>query len=94
MSDYKCEGCAATCKSSMELTLWRLPPILVIHLKRFSNSSTIRRKLDTDIRFPTERLDMRPYALHSTDRSVRVANYTLVGVVQHTGTLAAGHYVA
>ena len=94
ISDYKCESCKATSRSAMEMTLWRLPAILVIHLKRFSSSSIHRRKLDTDIRIPIERLDMRPYAVYSTDKSLRLSTYSLFGVVHHTGTLASGHYIS
>lgn len=94
MSDYKCETCRATGRSSTEMTLWRLPPVLVVHLKRFSSSSVLQRKLDTHVRFPIERLNMQPFAPHSTDRSVRLSLYSLFGVVHHTGTLASGHYFA
>jgi len=94
MSDYRCEVCLATGRSYMEMTLWRLPQVLVVHLKRFSSSSVLRRKLDTEVQFPIERLNMQPFAPHSTDKSVHLGVYSLFGVVHHTGSLASGHYVA
>jgi len=40
------------------MTLWRLPPVLVIHLKRFQFTQTMRRKLRDLVVFPLEGLDL------------------------------------
>ena len=40
------------------MTLWRLPPVLVIHLKRFQFTATMRRKLRDLVVFPIEGLDV------------------------------------
>ncbi|XP_070581362.1 ubiquitin carboxyl-terminal hydrolase 31-like [Ptychodera flava] len=44
-----------------KLGLWSLPDVLVIHLKRFKQTGTRRRKLLNLIDFPTDLLDMSPY---------------------------------
>ena len=36
------------------MTLWKLPEVLVVHLKRFSYSRYWRDKLDTYVEFPIE----------------------------------------
>ena len=61
---YKCEGCKKTVSVSKDLTIYRFPKILVIHLKRFYHSTMRREKLSTTVKFP-ELLDMRKFAPHS-----------------------------
>lgn len=61
---YKCSGCKKNVSVEKNLTIYRFPKILVIHLKRFYNSSMRREKLNTTVQFP-ELLDVRKYAPHS-----------------------------
>jgi len=58
---YKCEKCKAVDKMKKDITVFRFPKILVIHLKRF----TRRNKLTNTIEIPVN-LDMRNYAPHSS----------------------------
>jgi len=44
-----------------EISVYRFPKILVIHLKRFYNSTMRREKLSTSIDLPSI-LDMREFA--------------------------------
>lgn len=70
----------------------RVPPILTIHLKRFSQDARGRlTKLGGHVNFQ-EILDLRPYmdSRCIKDRSF----YCLVGVVEHSGSMSGGHYVA
>ncbi|KAI2566748.1 USP15 isoform 4, partial [Pan troglodytes] len=39
-------------QATKKLDLWSLPPVLVVHLKRFSYSRYMRDKLDTLVDFP------------------------------------------
>ena len=48
-----------------EMTVFRFPKILVIHLKRFYNSTMRREKLSTTVNIPTT-LDMRQFAPYSS----------------------------
>lgn len=41
--------------------IWRLPPILIVHLKRFHFTAHSRRKLHTLVRFPLDDLNLGPY---------------------------------
>lgn len=41
-----------------KLEIWRLPPVMVIHLKRFQFTQTYRRKLVSLVEFPIEDLDL------------------------------------
>ena len=57
---YKCTKCKAVDNMEKQMTIFRFPKILVIHLKRFYNSTMRREKLSTTVNIP-DRLDMRPY---------------------------------
>merc|ERR1712137_150288 len=74
------------------LSLQRLPPVLVLHLKRFSARGYRRSKLTVDVRFPIGRhLDLGPFCDPAALGSRR---YELYGVVNHGGGLTGGHYTA
>jgi len=54
--DAYCSKCNDLRDQSKEMTLWRLPPVIIIHLKRFQWGE-LRRKLRDLVVFPTEGLD-------------------------------------
>ena len=86
---YKCTKCKAIDKMEKDITLFRFPKILVIHLKRF----TRREKINNTIEIPLT-LDMSKFASHSTHQSIKNASsYRLYGVSKHSGSLNGGHYV-
>ena len=62
---YKCSGCKKPVSVEKDLTIYRFPKILVIHLKRFYHSAMRREKLSTTVQFP-EKLDVSRYAPHSS----------------------------
>lgn len=72
----------------------KAPPILTIHLKRFSQDARGRlSKLNGHVAF-RETIDLKPYmdprCIDDDDTYV----YHLIGVVEHSGTMRGGHYVA
>ena len=62
---FKCSSCKRKVDIEKDLTIYRFPKILVIHLKRFYHSSMRREKLNTTVQFP-ETLDVSAYAPHSS----------------------------
>lgn len=48
-------------KATKHLTLARLPPILLIHLKRFTSNGPWTDKIDTFVDFPLRSLDLTNY---------------------------------
>ncbi|XP_026288605.1 ubiquitin carboxyl-terminal hydrolase 8 [Frankliniella occidentalis] len=90
ISGYKCESCHGLHDAEKSVDLCRLPPILIIHLKRFY-ASGFYQKRQTFVDFPLENLDMRDYTpnVHQTNTI-----YNLCGVSNHYGTLEGGHYTA
>lgn len=62
---YKCAKCKKVDNFQKDMTIYRFPKILVIHLKRFYNSYMRREKLNTTVQIP-KTIDMSPYAPHSS----------------------------
>jgi len=62
---YKCSKCKAVDNMEKDMTIFRFPKVLCIHLKRFYQSTMRREKLSTTVNIP-QTLDMRPYAPYSS----------------------------
>lgn len=84
-----CEACKTRRKSTKRYTLYRLPKILVVHLKRFSPTERFRQKLSSVVSFPLSGLSLSRY----TD-SVTCSSYNCYAISNHSGTLSSGHYTA
>lgn len=71
IEDVVCPTCKSDKFMSKRFALWRLPPVLVVHLKRFQFDRTNRRKLTNKVDFPLEGLDLTRYLapskLHDID---------------------------
>ena len=57
---WYCPQCKKHQQATKRFDLWKVPDILVVHLKRFSNSRTLRDKIDAFVDFPIEGLDLTP----------------------------------
>lgn len=98
---WYCSKCQEHVQALKTMKLWRLPNILVVHLKRFEYKNALRRdKLGTFVDFPLAGLDMNPHCANFqgsnasfVDNSVP-ADYDLFAVVNHYGRLGFGHYTA
>ncbi|KAH9659451.1 ubiquitin carboxyl-terminal hydrolase 8 [Citrus sinensis] len=89
---WYCPGCKKHCQASKKLDLWRLPEILVIHLKRFSYSRFSKNKLETYVDFPVDNLDLSTHVAHLNDKLSN--RYMLYAVSNHYGSMGGGHYTA
>ncbi|PPQ98045.1 hypothetical protein CVT26_003040 [Gymnopilus dilepis] len=58
---WDCPQCKTKRRASKKLSLARLPPILVIHLKRFEANGRFSDKIDTFVDFPMKSLDLTNY---------------------------------
>ncbi|XP_038901086.1 ubiquitin carboxyl-terminal hydrolase 8 isoform X1 [Benincasa hispida] len=89
---WYCPSCKKHCQASKKLDLWRLPEILVIHLKRFSYSRFMKNKLETYVDFPVDDLDLSMYVAYKNGQSC--TRYVLYAVSNHYGSMGGGHYTA
>ncbi|MQM01055.1 hypothetical protein Taro_033807 [Colocasia esculenta] len=91
--DMYCPGCKEHRQATKKLDLWRLPDVLVIHLKRFSYNRFMKNKLDTFVHFPVRNLDLSKYVKHKS-ATTRSHVYELYAISNHYGGLGGGHYTA
>jgi hypothetical protein len=56
-----CPTCHEDNTLKKSFMLWRLPPVLIVQLKRFQFDRTSRKKLNNRIDFPLEDLDLKDY---------------------------------
>ncbi|KAF4318446.1 hypothetical protein BBO99_00007351 [Phytophthora kernoviae] len=90
---YYCSNCKTHRSVAKKISIYRLPEILVLHLKRFSFSTFSRDKVSTSISFPAQSLDLAEYC--ASDAIVDGSTlYDLTGIVHHMGSLNGGHYTA
>ncbi|KFY73598.1 hypothetical protein V499_06329 [Pseudogymnoascus sp. VKM F-103] len=92
MDTWYCPRCKEHRRASKKLELWRTPDIMVFHLKRFSSTAMRRDKLDIQVTFPIDGLDMSTRVLESEDGKKDI--YDLFAVDNHYGSLGGGHYTA
>uniref|UniRef100_UPI0037E83BD0 ubiquitin carboxyl-terminal hydrolase 8 n=1 Tax=Semicossyphus pulcher TaxID=241346 RepID=UPI0037E83BD0 len=86
-----CRHCKAHRDSTKKLEIWKVPPILLVHLKRFSYEGRWKQKLQTSVDFPLDCLDLAQYVIGPKQNLKR---YNLYGVSNHYGGLDGGHYTA
>uniref|UniRef100_A0A8C6TV39 Ubiquitin carboxyl-terminal hydrolase n=1 Tax=Neogobius melanostomus TaxID=47308 RepID=A0A8C6TV39_9GOBI len=86
-----CRHCKAHRDSTKKLEIWKVPPIVLVHLKRFSYEGRWKQKLQTSVDFPLDSLDLCQYMIGPKQN---LKKYSLYGVSNHYGGLDGGHYTA
>lgn len=91
---WYCNSCKKHVRAWKQFHLYRTPPILIVHLKRFQYSASTHRrdKITTFIKFPLKGLDLSDMALHFEEDQRPI--YDLYAVSNHYGGLGGGHYTA
>ncbi len=94
-NEYDCEHCKNRNPATKQLMVWKAPEVLVIHLKRFNFRKIGERiskfKLNTNITFPLNNLDLSEY-MSNMNTSNSTCRYNLVAVSNHSGNIDGGHY--
>ena len=90
---WYCEKCKKHRDGTKKIDLWILPPILIVHLKRFKYNEYghVGSKNNANIRFPLEGWDLSE-AVKSKGSVTPI--YDLYAVSNHIGGLRSGHYTA
>ncbi|KAG6728941.1 ubiquitin carboxyl-terminal hydrolase 5 isoform X1 [Carya illinoinensis] len=93
---WYCPQCKEQRQASKKLDLWRLPEVLVIHLKRFSYSRSMKHKdllkLETFVNFPIHDFDLTNYVANKNNSQRQL--YELYALTNHYGSMGGGHYTA
>ncbi len=87
-NEWYCPVCKNHTKAKVHMEIYKTPPILIIHLKRFKNN----KKIDTLVDFPIIDLDMSNYLIGENKELNN--KYDLFAVAHHYGGMGGGHYVA
>lgn len=87
-SNWKCDKCNNCMKSEKVIKFWKLPPVLVICLKRFGydKKQGTMTKINTIINIPFE-IDLNNLVISGNDNL-----YVLNAVSCHIGNIRGGHY--
>ena len=96
--EAKCDKCLKKCEHEVELKITKLPDILIICFQRYNYRS--KRKLYSTISIK-EKIDMEDFTDTRLGKQIVVINleksstqYSLYGVINHSGSLDFGHYYA
>ena len=91
-NSWYCPRCKEHRQAHKKFELWKVPDILVMHLKRFSSNRNFRDKLELHVDYPVEGLDLSERVIVNDEGKSMV--YDLVAVDNHYGGLGGGHYTA
>uniref|UniRef100_H2ZHP1 Ubiquitin carboxyl-terminal hydrolase n=1 Tax=Ciona savignyi TaxID=51511 RepID=H2ZHP1_CIOSA len=88
---WHCPSCKTLRDAVRSIVIWKLPPVLIIHFKRFVHTGRWRDKIHTNISYPISQLDLNRFISSSQKRP----KYDLFAVSHHQGAgLDSGHYTA
>jgi len=92
--EWNCPGCHHKSSPERQLNISRLPQVLILQLKRFTQSWVTgeHRKIESNITFPLENLNMSGYISDNYKSRNPVFLYNLYAVSKQRGSLVSGHY--
>jgi ubiquitin C-terminal hydrolase len=90
---YFSESLNRNIRANSKISLSKLPPLLVITLKRFYwNFETMtRHKINDYFEFPLE-LDVSRFTVQRIEHESHYYQYRLCGILIHSGSAESGHY--
>jgi ubiquitin carboxyl-terminal hydrolase 8 len=92
-NQWYCEKCKTHVDAKKKIDLWILPPILIIHLKRFKYNESGRggSKNNVELRYPIKSWDL---CSQVQSKGGEYPLYDMYAVSNHLGGLGSGHYTA
>ena len=88
---WVCPKCRIPVVARKKFDIWKVPPVLLFHLKRFLYTQTQKGKINKPVIYPVADLDLRRYV---TGPQKVPPIYDLFAKADHEGTLGSGHYTA
>ena len=92
-NQWFCPKCKELRTAKLSLTLEEIPPILIVHLKRFRKGGGSISKIQDLVDCPLTDLDMGPY-MSSRLQGQSAPKYNLFAITNHYGDTKGGHYTA
>jgi hypothetical protein len=92
--EWYCPKCKSFQKATKQFDIFRIPEILVVHLKRFQYNKFWREKIDCIVEYPIHSLDLRNYLHENSPDLKEDCTYDLFAISSHSGGLGGGHYTA
>lgn len=92
-NEWYCSICKQHKKASKKIEFFRLPPILIFHLKRFKTKNNEKRKKGSFVDIPLINLDLKDFLI----KEKKIENntlYELYGIIDHKGSMGYGHYIS
>ena len=92
-NQWYCEKCKKHVDATKKIDLWILPPILIIHLKRFiyDEFGRVGRKNSQALQHPLCQWDLTRFV---RSRRGDTPQYDMYAVANHIGNTGGGHYTA
>eukprot|EP00299_Pterocystis_sp_00344_P014246 c7048_g1_i1.p1 GENE.c7048_g1_i1~~c7048_g1_i1.p1 ORF type:complete len:485 (+),score=83.00 c7048_g1_i1:60-1514(+) len=93
-NQWYCPKCKQHRDATKEIKLWKIPQVLVVHLKRFGSQrfGFSRAKRTVKVDFPLDLLDLNRYVPEHSHSTNLV--YQCSAISEHMGSLHNGHYTA
>lgn len=93
---WYCNKCQKHVRAWKQFHIYKSPPHLIVHLKRFQYSPTTHRrnKINVLIDFPVTGLDLTGHVSHWSEADNDKPIYDCYAVTNHYGGLGGGHYTA
>lgn len=88
---WRCDKCNKRVDAKKQIDIWKVPQILVLHLKRFEFSAQRCSKIDAHLTSPLNDLDFSRF-VSSEQRHPPV--FDTCCVAHHSGSYGFGHYTA
>ena len=92
MKEYKCDNCSKETRCTQQFYIKDPPQFLILQLRRFNLSVDPPIKIEKEI-INDLIVNLTPYVM-TEGKEVAECYYKLYGVVEHSGTLSDGHYIA
>jgi ubiquitin carboxyl-terminal hydrolase 8 len=86
-----CPVCDTQVEAFKKFDIWKVPPVLMFHLKRFHFNSQMKGKITKFVRYPISNFDLSEYI---TGPQKHPPSYDLFAKTDHEGSLSQGHYSA
>ena len=87
---WYCPNCKTHVQATKKMEIYRAPPILILHIKRFKSDGNSKEKVYNPVIFPETNLDISRWVIG--EHSERP--YNLYAICNHYGNLSGGHYTA